>query len=295
MISQSRLSGFTDLNGTQPFKWKTSSTLKGYGTEFTINPIYEFDVDRYVGINAAKINSDGFNLTNTRLKIFNCYECALEHQPPRYDLQAVLNKLTALIDLQIGLNLTQNQPLNDILPNQPSNLDVINIKANRLTIKSGALNSLEHLASLSFNAATIDRIERDAFKTNYTSNLTRSGVLYINFRNCNLDKNVFQNGSFNGIGKSTVQITFESTNITSLPERAFKSFLDENGDWSELNSTTNSIAFTGYSTIDCDDCENYWLIKEKKEMQVINSRCKVDPRKTLFDMETKTKLSQKCQ
>ena len=48
--------------------------------------------------------------------------------------------------------------------------------------------------------------------------------------------------------------------------------------------------------IDCDNCKNYWLIKEKKQNQFKYAYCKgYDQTKLkLFDQETKTKLSQKC-
>ena len=48
------------------------------------------------------------------------------------------------------------------------------------------------------------------------------------------------------------------------------------------------------SKIDCGDCKNYWLIKEKKENQVFNAYCQGHTTKTLFDKEIQDKLSQKC-
>ena len=273
------------MNGIQPYlSWSRTWSPKGFGGGFTIYPTYDFDTDQFVAINAGKIDSSNFNETNHKLSIFNCYECALKHEPPKYDIQTVLNQLTGLSDLQIGLDLAHNQSLNDILPNKYSHLHSIDIKADKLTIKSGGLTWLEYLYSISFNGATIDRIERDAFKTNYTSNFTKDGISIITFRDCNLEDNVFQNGSFDGIEDTWTQITFESMNVTSLPEGAFKSFLDD----------YKSVAFTGNSTIDCDDCKNYWLIKERKERSIMNAHCKGDQKKTLFDVDTKTKLSQKC-
>ena len=83
------------------------------------------------------------------------------------------------------------------------------------------------------------------------------------------------------------------TNISYLAESVFKPV---------LNNSSNSIDFFDYkiangtwnSKINCDDCRNYWLIKENYQNQVKEAHCKANDRLTLFDEETKTKLSQKC-
>lgn len=242
---------------------------------------------QFVGANINKIASDPFNITASRLSLFNCYECVLQHQPPKYNLQTTFSQMTTLTDLRIGLNLTDDQSLNHVLPNKQSQLEMIDIRANKFTIKTGALKYLEYLALLSFNGATIKKIEREAFIADYHSNFTRDFVLLINFRHCKLasDNGTFQDGAFDGIPKSPVQVTFESMDITSLPEGAFKSL---------LNNTKNSIALYDDSTIDCNNCANYWLIKEKKEKQITNAHCKDNVNKTLFDTENQTKLSKKC-
>ena len=84
-------------------------------------------------------------------------------------------------------------------------------------------------------------------------------------------------------------IKFLSTNINHLPEGVFKSILDY-----ENNLIDFSKKSIFNSKIDCEDCKNYWLIKEKKENQVFNAYCKGDITKTLFDKQIQDKLSQKC-
>lgn len=64
-----------------------------------------------------------------------------------------------------------------------------------------------------------------------------------------------------------------------------------------LNNANNTIDLRfifDYSRINCEDCKNDWLIKEKKDNQVLNSRCKSDYNKSLFDGAIKSKLGQKC-
>ena len=242
------------------------------------------DIDRFVGINIGMIDTNAFNKTSDQLKVFNCYECSLVNKPPNHDLQKMFNQMTQLTDLQIGLNLT-NQTLNEILPNQ-SKVDIIDIKTNELTIKTGALNNLESLASISFNGAKIKNIEREAFVVNYTSNFTKSGLFFINFRDCKLEDGAFKNGAFDGINKPFgIQVTFEGMNIGHLDEGVFNKF---------LNVTSYSIALFGDSTIDCDDCKNYWLVKKGKQDQVKFAHCKSNLQKTLFDVDIEAKLKQKC-
>ena len=66
------------------------------------------------------------------------------------------------------------------------------------------------------------------------------------------------------------------------------------GYFTTSNSELNLVAFCGESTIDCDDCKTYWLIKQNLENQIFETQCKNDNSFMLFDVGTKTKLSQKC-
>ena len=84
-------------------------------------------------------------------------------------------------------------------------------------------------------------------------------------------------------------IKFLGTNINHLPEEIFKSVLDY-----ENNLIDFSKESIFNSKIDCEDCKNYWLIKEKKENQIFNAYCKRHIKKTLFDKEIQDKLYQKC-
>ena len=247
-------------------------------------------IDHFVGINFDHIVSDALIATSTQLKTFICYECQLKHDPENYNLKTAFSSLENLRDLQIGVHLFDNQTLNDILPNQPTQIRTIDIKANQLTIKTGAFDALNKVSSISFNGATIDRIERHSFKAlNYSAFLS-VGAFYINFRHCKLGENVFQIGAFDGMEKIWTEITFDGMNINNLPQEVFESYL--NG--TKLNIESNSVAFTGGSTIDCDDCKNYWLVKQDREDQIFDATCKGDNKLTLFDVEIETKLSQKC-
>lgn len=86
-------------------------------------------------------------------------------------------------------------------------------------------------------------------------------------------------------------IIFLQTNISYLAENVFKPVLDNKSNIIDLISSTK---LPKNSTIDCENCKNYWLIKNNKQNQVINARCKHNSMIKLFDQENQTKLSQKC-
>ena len=72
--------------------------------------------------------------------------------------------------------------------------------------------------------------------------------------------------------------------ISYIEEAAFKSVLGDHENVVELYD----------SLIDCENCKNYWLIKEGKENHVKKPICIHDKSKKLFDKEIKDKLIQNC-
>ena len=97
----------------------------------------------------------------------------------------------------------------------------------------------------------------------------------------------FQNKSFDGVQRP-LNITFELMNVGHLAEETFKSVLNNSKSYIEFNDRFLNIS----STVHCENCKNYWLIKENKQ-QVNKPECK-GSKKTLFQQEIKTKFSQKC-
>lgn len=96
--------------------------------------------------------------------------------------------------------------------------------------------------------------------------------MYIHFFSANSQKNHFINRSFDEIHKD-ISIESDSSIITYLSEQAFKPV---------LNNKRNQIVFdygiewNSPSTIHCNHCKNYWLIKEKKQNYIKNTHCKGD-------------------
>ena len=141
-----------------------------------------------------------------QIKEFVCDECSLESEP-NYDLKSVFNQMTELKYLSISLNITEI-PTNFI--GRQLDLSVVEIKSNQLIIKSGAFQQLKNLQFLYLQNAKINRIENGAFKTNYTK---LTNPLHIMFRNCNLTNQSFQNGSFYGILRTSIEIALYHINI----------------------------------------------------------------------------------
>ena len=154
--------------------------------------------------------------------------------------------------------------------------------ASNLTINSGAFQNLTQLTNLDFFENPFILFKKQSLKFNAKSNK----YLSIDFHHCKFSGQTFESGAFDGIQRP-LKIYFEDMTIDYLPESAFKSVLD---------TKNNSIDFgiNPSSKIHCFDCKNYWLIKKGKDSQVLNTICKEDQEKTLFDQEIKDKLRSKC-
>ena len=66
-------------------------------------------------------------------------------------------------------------------------------------------------------------------------------------------------------------------------------------------ANNDTIHIRDFAFTDCNDCRNYWLVKEKRKSEFINGfflKCKgnqINANATsLFDDEIYTKLTQKC-
>ena len=259
--------------------------LSSSSNEFTLedNTFSDITFESFNGDNIIKIGSNAFNITANKIESINCFSCSIEQQPPKYDIQTVFTQMTQLKMLIIGLNVNKI-PSNAIANNTKLEVLFLTNGNQNLTIDSGAFHNFENLTAFGIFYTTINRIKKEAFKSSFVKNIIISS--------CELTGESFENGTFDEI-KNDFQITFALTNISYLAESVFKSV---------LNNSLNFVNFyvedvdntTYYSKIDCDDCRNYWLIKENKENQVKEAHCKDNVTLALFDEETKTKLSQKC-
>ena len=249
--------------------------------------------DTFYGYKISKIASNAFNNTSKNITKFICLQCVLNQT--QHEIEFIFNQMINLNYLVIGLNDTELPVLK--LPK----LEHLTIKSQQnLTVKSDVFRHLNQIWQIDFQLTAIKKVEKDAFKLKSTSNHTE---IRISFSSCKLSVDLFQNGSFDvstkfGLSKPII-ILFDGANINSnssyigyLSEGAFKSVL--NNELSLIN--LNDPQYHGgrfNSKLDCNDCKNFWLVKEKKDNQVKYAYCK-DDALILFDIQIKDKLSQKC-
>ena len=77
----------------------------------------------------------------------------------------------------------------------------------------------------------------------------------------NFTGDVFQDGTFDGIQRPVI-VFFEiyKATLDYLPEGSFKEILDQN---KENKVRIYDVLYQ--TTINCEDCRNYWLIRETEE------------------------------
>ena len=131
-------------------------------------------------------------------------------------------------------------------------------------------------------------------KTTTKKSITESAIakLTLRFSYLNFSDNPFEAGAFTGLDR-LVQIVFWRTDINHLSESVFKLVLENPLNMIFFNDPTEVEDV--WSSIDCEDCGNLWLIQQNKEHQVKHARCKSNPDKKLFDEEVKSDLENNCQ
>ena len=120
----------------------------------------------FYGNNIGKIGANTFKKAAQKIKFLLCLWCALEFQPPKYDLQNALNQMTDLRLLIIGLNVNEI-PTDFVKPIDGQQSKLIKLQINslkELTIKSRAFQNLNEILVIGISHSTINLIEKEAFK-----------------------------------------------------------------------------------------------------------------------------------
>ena len=112
----------------------------------------------------------------------------------------------------------------------------------------------------------------------------------VDFDFVNLTANSFETGTFDGVTKPIVIRFLYNSSLDYFPEATFKSVLN--------NTNSIIINFNKEPSFDCEDCKNFWLIRDNKAGQVKDIFCKQDSgkkvKRTLLSQEIKNKLNLKC-
>lgn len=228
------------------------------------------------------IGNETFGKSAETITQFDCLACELSDSN-----SYLISKFPNLNTLAIGL-------IDDeILPNsfsEGSNIKTLILsRRNNLefVVRAEAFQNLNSLQSIEFQGFNVIKFKRGAFD----QDLKLSNLKNITFCNLNLKGDSFENGTFDNDKMQNFWFIFRQSNIDYIPESSFKTF---------LNHESNEVFFdNSYSTpkpslIDCNHCKNYWLIRDNKQNQVKNTKCKGIGSTQLFDPEIIQKLKTKC-
>ena len=167
-----------------------------------------------------------------------------------------------------------------------SSLDSLMVNFSQpVTVKTGALEGLSNLTQFTLWDSSIKKIEKGAFKTASKSNNTYK----IHFLNAKISGKAFDNGTFDGVLDRQLDIGFWATDIDYIPESAFKPVLEKN----PKNKVYLSHSWYTECYLDCTNCGNFWLVRDKKNSQ-FSAYCQGQMSKTLFDEDIKLKLFAYC-
>ena len=234
----------------------------------------------------TKISSSAFsNQTGQSIEFFSCLNCRLSDQPSEFNVWKSLEPLTNLFFLEIGLDISEI-PTDALGQRKRLSVILMTSKYQNLTIKSGAFQNLEDIFLIHINSTEIASIEKEAFKFNIKkTNLTSVLELY----NVTLHNDTFKEGAFDGLNKP-LNIVLQKANINYFDQKVFEPFFNDR----EENSVVFERSVLGYSYVDCEDCRNYWLIKQNRTSQVEGAICRRGFSNSLFDKSTRANLEQKC-
>lgn len=238
--------------------------------------------DQFEITNVMFIHEKAFGKTASTIKNFTTNNL-INTNSSNYHLWKAIQSLINLQFIKIDMSTDQ-------IPTQAfssKNLSEIQFRSDtfheKITIRKNAFYNLENLTLLKLNLLCYNNlIEKEAFSSSKRS----SKRLDITFEGTFWTKPVeFSSGSFNGIQRP-ITIHFNNEHLKIIPEDVF-GFI--------LNDTNNNIIFENSpSSIDCENCSNYWMIRDGKDNQISNAICKNNIKMTLFSKETKSNLKAKC-
>ena len=240
-------------------------------------------------LHVNRIHNKAFGKTAETLIDFSCVACSIEHSPPNHDLWKTISQLTKANSLTLNVNVTEI-PENMITPPNGTESQMQKLwfyhSYQKMTVKAGAFQNLNQIQRINL-WEKFNKIEKGAFRFNKKSD-TRLIIAFNSKTNFTAD--VFKNGTFNGIQRPvTVFFELKDTFLNYLPEGSFKAILDQNKE-----NKVRVYDDIYQTTINCEDCRNYWLIRDDRREQITAPTCSSNFFKHLFDNDVAAKLKAKC-
>lgn len=219
------------------------------------------------------VSNNAFGNASSKIINFTLWD-QVNHSPSRYDIWKVLNGLTNATEINVYMNIKEvpSRAFGRLLK-----LEKLTIASfNKLTIRSNGFKSLDNLSSLTLHT-DFESVESSAFA--FDKSTPKMAII---FWSTFLGK--FSSKAFSGLKRPT-NVGFVYMKLNFIPKDAFKSVLD---------NKNNIVLFE--STINCTNCENYWMIRDGRDKQVINAYCTGDFSKqtNLFSSKIKSNLKSKC-
>ena len=207
----------------------------------------------------------------------------MEHAPPKYDIEKMFNQMAKLRKLRIGLNTSKIS--SNLFQKQKQLIKLEISSQENTTIKSLAFHQLISLDDIKLSCQSKKHLSIEKGALKFISHKT-NGIISVTFSHCSFQGDQFEFWFDNGTQRH-IKIIFSQSNINYLNEKVFKPFLND-------RNYDHTIKFDFYSVIDCEDCRNFWLIKENKQTKVENPHCKGQYESLLFDEDVKANLTLKC-
>ena len=194
-----------------------------------------------------------------------------------------LNKLT------IGINTSEISFYKD------SNIKFLTLSQrinDEITFKKGFQN-LKNFHTIQFQYLNIKKFEKGFIESSESPEpgleSTSSSII---FSNMNLTGDSFEYGTFDGNRTLRYSVMLSNSNIDYIPESSFKKVLKLNSSVILFDNQFDDNKIKSY--IDCEDCRNYWLIRDYREDQIKFSICKDTNSTGLFHYNNKSFLEAKC-
>ncbi len=208
-------------------------------------------------LNLTRIETKTFSNMESNITVFIVNKTPIESSVPNYDLFTAFSSMNNLKKLDIEYTNLKDIPNNAFRPlnGVQKNLISVNLPSNNIsTIGENAFQSLPNIQTIDLSSNLLKNISENVFKITNTS----EKLLQIYLTSNELNSNSFAQKSFDNLKRPTL-LTLSYNNITYLDENVFHSFLNK-----DIN---NTIVL---STLDCNDCHSFWLIKNQKLKEQMN-------------------------
>ena len=283
------------LDGSEKHFHKVKLWYYGHSTNYfdyyNLFSDITFDVFEGRGFSEDSIRTWNYEIMKAGARVFGkSAQTLLEFTCLACDLASStaysISKFPSLNKLAVGINASE------IHFHKDSNIKYLTLSQrinNVITLKKG-FQSLKNIKEIKFHNLNVKKFEK-GFLESPESGLESTSTSII-FSNMNLTGDSFEYGTFDGNRTLRYSVMLSNSNIDYIPESSFKKVLKLNSSVILFDNQFDDNKIKSY--IDCEDCRNYWLIRDYREDQIKFSICKGTNSTGLFHYNNKSFLEAKC-